>query len=83
MGARMMPGPELDELVRKRISAYDEWELKQRSRGCRDDAGGPMTKPPPMLAGMGKSVASERWLEMWIQLVQAHDKHCVKCRTNR
>jgi len=80
---RLGPGPELEEAVRKGKAAYDEWEQKQNSRGCRDENGSPMTKPPHLLAGMGTGVAAERWLEAWIRLKVDHQKKCVKCRGER
>lgn len=76
---RLGPGPELEEAVRKGRAAYDEWELKQNSRDCRDRDGAPLTKPPGLLAGMGTGVAAERWLDAWIRLKRDHNKQCVKC----
>lgn len=77
--ARLGPGPELEEAVRKGKAAYDDWEQKQKSRDCRDKYGSPLTKPPYLLAGMGKGVAAERWLTNWFGIQLEHNKRCVTC----
>jgi hypothetical protein len=74
------PGPELEELVRKSKLEYDEWEAKQRSAGCRDRSGNQLKKPPGLLAGaIGTGTVSERWLEMWVDMMREHKKRCVAC----